>query len=222
MKKNTIKRESTIGYNFKTFVASAKLAYGLRSTNSWFVSQAIPDDISYLGTRCTMDISGQEVVYFYNPGVNAVRNCPVAVTLAMANYRTLNVEAVIFVDDLFMRLSEETKKFVIAHEYGHAISGHFQKISEDEINWCKKHNIDHEKLVNSNSAKDQITITKMGNEIRNINYEFEADGVGVKAIGPRQAVRALAELDAIVPNVVRSKNFRNEMLKRVDYIKRAM
>lgn len=75
-----------------------------------------------------MDIGGQEVVYFYNPGVNAVRNCPVAVTLAMANYRTFNVEAVIFVDDLFMRLSEETKKFVIAHEYGHAISGHFRKL----------------------------------------------------------------------------------------------
>lgn len=94
----------------------------------------------------------------------------------------------IIVDSLFEKLSDNTKKFALAHELGHKQLKHLEKLKEESG------------LVN------------------NINFEYEADEFALKCYGYKVAVEAIEELVDVAAtmtnNIIQYEYFKNTMKKR--------
>ena len=94
----------------------------------------------------------------------------------------------IIVDSLFEKLSDNTKKFALAHELGHKQLKHLEKVKQESG------------LVN------------------NINFEYEADEFALKCYGYKVAVEAIEELVDVAAtmtnNIIQYEYFKNTMKKR--------
>lgn len=94
----------------------------------------------------------------------------------------------IIVDSLFEKLSDNTKKFALAHELGHKQLKHLEKVKQESG------------LVN------------------NINFEYEADEFALKCYGYKVAVEAIEELIDVAAtmtnNIIQYEYFKNTMKKR--------
>ena len=217
MKKNTVKAQGSIGYIVNNFKAGCKFGMNLKTTNTWFIFKTMPEDEGDLGEKRVMDLNGTKVPYIYNPGLCAAMNMPIACTMALlSNATTMQFSLLIFVDDTFEKLSAKAQKFVIAHEYGHIINHHLEKIGQDELDWCEDHGVNRAEIASGTSFKDLKLMGQMTQDVRNFKYEAEADAYGASVVGVVAARNSLREMYCAVPMLCRSKRFKDDINNRLD------
>ena len=216
MKKNKIKTQSSIGYIVNNFITGCKFGMTLGTTGSWFNFKTMPDDISDLGEVHFMDLNGTSVPYIYNPGACAGMNMPIAMSLALTNFKTMQVHLLIFVDDTFMKMSPIAQKFIISHEYGHIINHHLEKMSDDQIKWCEERGLNRSEIVSGTSFKQLKLLSEMSQAVRSFKYEAEADAFGASVVGVVAARNSLREMYKITPIICRNKRFKEDVKNRLD------
>lgn len=124
----------------------------------------------------TNDINEYGFVTIRNNELLMFNGVAIAMALFLKFDNIDNYVPMIVVDDGFMCLSENCRKFVIGHELGH---------------------------LNLHATKDKLFNIEY---VRNINDEFEADEYVAKQIGYPEAIVALKELQEVLDKTSNGQN----------------